>query len=396
MLALCTTSRFPSLRQGAGSPRWPRLTSGLTSGLVSALLLCCGLTAPARGAEEPPSLRVAVSRSISPPFVVWRDQQASAGIDVEIVQELAALLKTRVEWLALPRLRIEGALLSGEADIACNLSPLQSPRPESLPQSPPLFELQDMLSAHPSAAGVDTLEQLPQGAVIGTLQAQAYPALEALFLQGRAKRDDALDEERMLRKLTKDRHPYGVSSRQTLSWFISLQAGGEERLASWRLPLGARPYRCTVSPRGRFEARQLLAGLDQLLSSGRIEQIVAARSAPALAVVVSVRNPLREVSRSALAELFLGQRPSLPDQGPALPVMSAGPERLQFLAHILQREPAQYRASWAAQQFGGRRRAPTELSSPEATKSFLQRHTEAIGYLPLALVDSTLRIVYMP
>lgn len=392
MLALRPSSHVQSRRPGTRS-RW-RLH------LTSALLLCFGSIMPACGAEEPPSLRVAVSRSISPPFVVWRDQQASAGIDVEIAQELAVALKTRVEWLALPRLRVEGALLSGEADIACNLSPLQSPRPESLPQSPPLFELQDMLSAHPSAASVDTLEQVPPGAVIGTLQAQAYPALEALFQQGRAKRDDALDEERMLRKLAKDRHPYGVSSRQTLSWF-NLQAGasspnGEERLASWRLLLGSRPYRCAVSPRGRFEARQLLAGLDQLLSSGRIEQIVATRSAPALAVVVSVRSPLREVSRSALAELFLGQRPSLLDQGPALPVMSAGPERQQFLAHVLQREPAQYRASWAAQQFGGRRRAPTELSSPEATKSFLQRHTEAIGYLPLALVDSTLRIVYMP
>lgn len=369
--------------------------------LCSALVLCSGLPLPARCAEEPPALRVAVSRSISPPFVVWRDQHASAGIDVEIAQELAVALKTRVEWLALPRLRIESALLSGEADIACNLSPLQNSRPDGLPQSPPLFELQDMLSAHPSAAGVDTLEQLPQGAVIGTLQAQAYPALEALFQQGRVKRDDALDEERMLRKLAKDRHPYGVSSRQTLSWFISLQAGvstpgGEERLASWRLPLGSRPYRCTVSPRGRFEARQVLASLDQLLSSGRIEQIVAARTAPALAVVVSVRSPLREVGRRALAELFLGQRLSLRDEVPALPVMSDGPERQQFFAAILQREPAQYRASWAAQQFGGRRRAPTELSSPEATKSFLQRHTEAIGYLPLALVDNTLRIVYLP
>ncbi|MCV2420829.1 substrate-binding periplasmic protein [Paucibacter sp. DJ2R-2] len=375
----------------------PALGRSTASGwltLTSALLLCLAIPDQAWCAEDVPALRVAVSRAISPPFVVWREQQASAGIDVEIAQELAAGLKTRVEWVALPRLRIEGALLSGEADIACNLSPLQTLRSDSLPQSSPLFDLQDMLSAHPDATGVDALEQLPNGAVIGTLQGQAYPQLDALFLQGRVKRDDALDEERMLRKLAKDRHPYGISSRQTLSWFSN--PGGEERLASWRLLLGSRPYRCTVSPRGRFEVKQLLAGLEQLLSSGRIDQIVAARTAPALAVVVSVRSPVRDVSRSALIELFMGKRQNLMDEVPTLPVMSAGPERQQFFAAILKREPAQYRASWATQQFGGRRRAPTELSSAEATKTYLQRHTEAIGYLPLTLVDSSLRIVYLP
>ena len=32
----------------------------------------------------------------------------------------------------------------------------------------------------------------------------------------------------------------------------------------------------------------------------------------------------------------------------------------------------------------------------EAVKAYLQRHADAIGYLPLALVDASLRIVYLP
>lgn len=365
--------------------------------LCSALVLCSGLPLPARCAEEPPALRVAVSRANSPPFVIWREQQVSAGIDVEIGQALAALLHARFEWQALPRLRIETALLNGEADMACNLSPLQAPRPEPLPQSPGLFDVQDLLAAHPDAAAVDSLEQVPLGTTIGALQAQAYPVLDTLVAQGHLKRDDALDEERMLRKLALERHPYAVGSRQTLSWFTS-QSGSEgpAGLASWRLLLGTRAYRCWFSPRGRYEVKHMLAGMEQLLSSGRIEAIVTARSAPALAVVVSVRSPLRQVSRNALAELFLGLRHSLQDDLPALPVMSNGPERQHFFASILKREPAQFRASWAAQQFGGRRKAPAELSSAEATKLFLQRHAEAVGFLPLALVDASLRIVYMP
>ena len=210
--------------------------------------LACGLAGLALTslAQERQALKVAVSRALAPPFVMWRDNQAVAGIDVDIGRALAALLKTPVEFTPLPRLRVEAALNTGEADIACNLSPLQSPRGDALPQSPALFELQDMLAGHPGAVGVDSLEQLAAGSVIGTLQGQAYPLFEPLFAQGRLKRDDALDDERMLRKLAKDRHPYGISNRQTFTWFT--QQDGEDKLASWRLPWASAPT-AALTPR---------------------------------------------------------------------------------------------------------------------------------------------------
>jgi polar amino acid transport system substrate-binding protein len=350
---------------------------------------------PASGlAQERPALRVAMSRSLAPPFVIWRDNLAAGGIDAEIAQAVAEQLKTQVEFITLPRLRIESALINGEADMACNLSPLNQAKGESLTQSAALFELQEMLSGHPGAPGVDKPEQIATGSVVGTLQGQAYAALEPFFAQSRLKRDDALDEERLLLKLAKERHPYGVSNREVLAWFVA--QGGEDKLASWRLPLGDRPYRCSFSPRGRFDARQLHAALEQLQANGRIAQITAAHSRPAVAVVVSVQSGVRHVSRSALVDLFLGRSSLLGAQLPAEPVMSVGPERQLFLGAVLQREASQYRAAWAVQQFGGRRRAPLELGNAEAMKTHLQAHAQSVGFLPLSLVDSSLRIIFLP
>lgn len=368
------------------APQPRRMLLALLGGLVVA--------GGASASADAPGLRVAFSRALAPPFVIWRDNQPSAGLDVEIVRAMAAQLKAPLVPLVLPRLRVEAALAEGEADMACNLSPITDARRDPLPMGPALFELQDVLLAHQSAAGADKLEQLPAGAAVGALQGQSYGNVAPLFTSGRLKRDDALDEERLMRKLVLNRHPYGISTRQTAGWFAAQD--GSDGLASWRLPLGQRAYRCTFSPRGRFEARQLSAALEQLQAAGRIEQIVAAYTSPPVAVVVSTSSPLRDVSRTALAELFLGQRSRLNDGSAPEPVMAVGPERQQFLSAVLKRDASQYRAAWAAQQFGGRLRPPLELRDAESIKNHLLRNANAIGYLPLSLVDASLRVIYLP
>ena len=362
------------------------------------LLCCTALLAlswalPSRAQERAP-LQVAVPQSLSPPFVLWRNGLPVAGVDLDIARAIATQLKVGIEFKPLPRLRIDAALSSGEADLACNLSPLGNARSEGLLAGPVLFELQEMLAGHDGVDAVDSLEQLPAGSSVGTLQGQTYAALEPLFLAGRVKRDDALDDERMLRKLVLARHRYGVSSRQSMGWFANQD--GVDKLASWRLPLGNRGYRCTVSPRARIDPRQIIVAMEQLQASGRVDQIVASYTSPPLAVVVSNRSAVQQVTRSALTELYLGQRSRLADGSAPEPAMAAGLERKQFMDVVLKRDAAQFRAAWAAQEFGGRRRPPVELAGAETMKAHLQRHIGAIGFLPLSLVDSSLRIVYLP
>lgn len=358
--------------------------------LKRAISLCALLLAGPALAQE--KLRVAIPQSLSPPFVVWRDTQPVGGFDVELAKAIADQLRLGVELIALPRPRVDVALAAGDADLACNITLAR--RDAALP-GPVLFETQDLLLGHESLTAPDGVEQLPAGTTVGTVQGQVHAALEPAFADGRLRRDEAPSDEKLLRKLALSRHPYGVSSQPTASWYTSREP--IEGLAPWRLQLGNRPYRCVVSARGRVEARQLIAAIEQLQASGRAQQLWAAHVGAPLAVVVSVNSPLRGITRQTLAELFLGQRQRLRDGSAPEPVMAnAGAEREQFFSSVLRRPAAEYRSAWAAQQFGGRRRAPPELAGAEAIKAHLQRHAGAIGYLPLSLVDASLRIVFLP
>jgi polar amino acid transport system substrate-binding protein len=363
--------------------------------LAAELLALPGGVAGAAVAEptSPPALRVVVSQALSAPFVIWRDGMPVEGLDLALVHALAEQLRTRVELQALPRARVEAALEHGEADLACNLQP--GPRADTgLRWSAPLFELHLMLVGHVQAAPVDATSQLPAGTVVGTLQGQAYVPLDPLFSDGRLRRDDALSEERLLRKLSLNRHPYGLLSRQTLSWHADAEALAA--IDPWRLAVGNVAYRCAVSPRARIEPRLVLEALEQLQLRGRIEHLLAAHTQPALAVVVSTQSSLRRITRQQLSELYTGQRQHLETGQPAAPLMTGGPERQQFLQAVLQISAGQYRSNWAGQQFGGRRTPPLELRDAESLKSHLQRHTDSIGFLPLSQVDASLRVIYMP
>jgi polar amino acid transport system substrate-binding protein len=214
--------------------------------LAAELLALPGGVAGAAAAEptSPPTLRVVVSQALSAPFVIWRDGVPVEGLDLALVRALAEQLRTRVELQALPRARVEAALEHGEADLACNLQP--GPRADTgLRWSAPLFELHLMLVGHVQAAPVDATSQLPAGTVVGTLQGQAYVPLDPLFSDGRLRRDDALSEERLLRKLSLNRHPYGLLSRQTLSWHADAEAlaaiGGGWRSATSPTDVPCRP-----------------------------------------------------------------------------------------------------------------------------------------------------------
>ncbi|HEY0957278.1 MAG TPA: transporter substrate-binding domain-containing protein [Roseateles sp.] len=355
----------------------------ITLALLAALL-------PAQAQNRP--LRAAITQSASPPFVQWRDQQPVAGLDVELARAIAAQLRMSLELQPLPRARIEAALAAGDADMACNITP--PPGARVLPASAVLFETQDLLLGHESAPPADGLEQIAPGSVVGTVQGQLAMALEGPLNDGRLRRDEAQSDERLLRKLALNRHPYGVGSQPSVSWYTSREP--IDGLAPWRAQLGARPYRCFASPRGHVEVRQLLAAVEQLQAAGRIDQLVAQHAAPPLAVVVSARSALRGISYTHLLELFMGQRQRLSDGSAPAPVMSGGAEREQFFNTVLKRGATEYRSAWAAQQFGGRRRPPLQLTGTDAVKAHLQRHADAIGYLPLALVDASLRIVYLP
>ncbi|WP_082679979.1 substrate-binding periplasmic protein [Paucibacter sp. KCTC 42545] len=339
-------------------------------------------------------LRVAIAANAQPPFVFWQDAQASRGIDLEVYRAIADALRLRLEPQLLPRPRIDAAAAAGELDLVCHTAPNLSRDAALFRWSASLLDLPDLLVGHTSASPVDQAEQLARGSVVGTLQGYPYARLDARFVDGSLQRDDVISEDRLLKKIQLLRHPYGVLNQQSLSW--AAENGELSGIAPWRAPVGLGNYHCAWPKNSPVNGQVLLDAVEALRVSGGLSQIVARYSRPALAVVVSNRSAIQGIERDTLADLFMGRRQVL--AGGAAPnlLMSAGPERDYFFSAVLRKAPAEYRSAWSAQQFGGRLRPPLELRDAESVRGHLQRHPEALGFVPLALVDASLRIIYMP
>src|SRR5690606_12424343 len=84
--------------------------------------------------------------------------------------------------------------------------------------SVPLFHQRDLLVGSPGQYAPARLEQLPTQAV-GTVLGYRYPALDALFDQGRLRREDSRNQVLVLQKLQAGRYRHAVSNEFSLLWF---------------------------------------------------------------------------------------------------------------------------------------------------------------------------------
>lgn len=366
-----------------------RASLGLTFTLTLALTLILTLQA---AAQTPSTLRVAVLSSRAAPFVLGAQQGGVSGLDLDVAREVADELGLRAVAVALPPLRLAETAGQGGFDLVCGVDPDRLPGLGQLLWSAPLAELPEVLAGTHAARPVDTLEELAPGTVIGTLLGQTYPALAAGLADGRWRREDALGEDRLLRKLLAQRHPYAVLAAGSVAAERELGTGTFDMLADWRLPLDRLQYRCGVPPNARVPASRIVAALKARQPA--IARLLARGAAPPLAVVVSRASALRSLNAELLGELYLGRRVRLPDGSQPRLTMLRGPERGEFLA-LLKTNPAEFASRWAAQRFGGRLRPPDELADAAALRQRLLNDPQSLGYLPLERVDARLRIVHM-
>ena len=112
-------------------------------------------------------------------------------------------------------------------------------------------------------------------------------------------------------------------------------------------------------------------------------------------VVVSAENPIREIRKSELSDLFLGRASRFPDGRSAVPIdLSEGSEaRPLFYQNYLGRSLAQMKAHWSKIIFTGRGSTPREARSSEELRRLVANDPRAIGYLERGMVDASVRIV---
>ena len=113
-------------------------------------------------------------------------------------------------------------------------------------------------------------------------------------------------------------------------------------------------------------------------------------------VVVSSKSAITALSKSQVADIFLGKVSSFPDGILAVPIDQAdgSVERNEFYARVADRSPAQITAYWSKIVFTGRGEPPREVSNDIEMKNRIAANPSAIGYINAELVDGSVRVLF--
>lgn len=233
--------------------------------LVSVLLFC---TTAVLADDRP--LRFSVVDSWAMPLARIEGGRLTGGILFELFNETARQVQRAPDFRILPRARVEQALLSHAVDVRCYVSPTWTDHEfRNYRWSTPLMVQRDLLVSHEPRK--DTLSDLPSQA-IGTVLGYHYPRLQPLLENGQLTRDDARNQELVLKKLQIGRYHYAISSEIALNWFNrELPVGQRLTPASM---LEETPLSCMVLDSPEVPADAILAALAAMKASGAIERIL--------------------------------------------------------------------------------------------------------------------------
>lgn len=244
----------------------------LRDGLIMFAMLC----APALGwsQQQAQALRFSASTSWNMPYADIREERLVGGLVFDLTQAIGAALQVPVHYVVLPRKRMEAAVQDGEVDVRCYFNPAWTQTPDQYVFSKPLFDASDMLVGNRSGPTLTSLAQIPQGATVGTVLGFFYPALDQRFQSQSLRREDALDQEKVLMKLARARTPYAVVNSRVLAWFK--RETGSKTIADWSLPLERADFYCGVSKSSPHQPQKVADAINRLKATGEIDRILQA------------------------------------------------------------------------------------------------------------------------
>jgi ABC-type phosphate transport system substrate-binding protein len=148
-------------------------------------------------------------------------------------------------------------------------------------------------------------------------------------------------------------------------------------------------------PSHRINRFALLA-LATTLASDAVATADAGRSDDVVVVVVAAaKSPISTLTKSELADLFLGRVTRFPDGRLAVPIdqRDDSPAYAEFYSVFVGRTAAQVKAHWSKIIFTGRGSPPRAVADGEQLRRRVAGDSSTIGYLERRLVDASLQIV---
>jgi ABC-type phosphate transport system substrate-binding protein len=112
--------------------------------------------------------------------------------------------------------------------------------------------------------------------------------------------------------------------------------------------------------------------------------------------VVSSKSPIGALSKSQVADIFLGKVSRFPDGILAVPIDQAvgSVERDEFYLKVADRSRAQIAGYWSKIFFTGRGEPPKEVPNDIEMKKRIVANPSAIGYIDDKLVDGSVRVLF--
>jgi len=122
-----------------------------------------------------------------------------------------------------------------------------------------------------------------------------------------------------------------------------------------------------------------------------------AKSADPLVVVVHKDNPVKQLSRSELIDLFMGKYVAFPDDSKAIPVELEGEHEIKiaFYGQLVGMSLSRVNAYWSRLRFTGRKRAAVFQPDEVELVDYIITNKQAIGYIPKSLITKNLKVVYI-
>lgn len=112
-------------------------------------------------------------------------------------------------------------------------------------------------------------------------------------------------------------------------------------------------------------------------------------------VIVAADSPVESLSKTHIANIFLGRDRYLKENLRAIPVdqKEQSTAREAFYELILDWTPANLKAHWARMIFTGRGKPPRQLDSDAKVKALVAGRPGAIGYVHRENVDETVKVL---
>lgn len=114
--------------------------------------------------------------------------------------------------------------------------------------------------------------------------------------------------------------------------------------------------------------------------------------------VVSSKYPVTSLSKSQVADIFLGKTARFPDGTLAVPIDQevGSPVRDEFYATYTGKSPAQIKSHWTKIIFTGRGQPPMAASNSAEVRKLIAGNPHAIGYIERSAVDSSVKVLVQP